>query len=103
MSIDSGLAPVVICCNRLSRSYRQGSHKVDVLRDLHCEIRQGELVAIVGSSGSGKSTLLNLMGGLDDPDGGDVSINGRAVKPMNESQRAQWRNKHLGFVYQFHH
>ncbi|MCK9503571.1 MAG: lipoprotein-releasing ABC transporter ATP-binding protein LolD [Porticoccaceae bacterium] len=103
MSIDSPATPVVISCNRLGRSYRQGSHQVQVLADLQCEIRQGELVAIVGSSGSGKSTLLNLMGGLDDPDAGDVSINGRAVRPMNESQRAQWRNKHLGFVYQFHH
>lgn len=93
----------VVSCRRISRSYRQGSHTVQVLRNLDCVIHSGELVAIVGSSGSGKSTLLNLMGGLDDPDQGEVEISGKPVRPMTESQRASWRNRHLGFVYQFHH
>lgn len=93
----------VIDCQDVSRSYLQGDQKVDVLTNLTCAIGQGDLVAIVGSSGSGKSTLLNLMGGLDDPDSGDVYIGGKRVKPMSESQRAQWRNTQVGFVYQFHH
>lgn len=101
MSIDR--SEVVIGCDHISRGYHQGSQTVQVLADLDCTIHRGELVAIVGSSGSGKSTLLNLMGGLDDPDAGTVTIVGKAIKPLTESQRAQWRNLHLGFVYQFHH
>ena len=93
----------VISCVSVSKSYQQGSQTVEVLRDLSCQIEAGELVAIIGSSGSGKSTLLNLMGGLDDPDSGDIYIQGQAVRPMSESARARWRNRHLGFVYQFHH
>jgi lipoprotein-releasing system ATP-binding protein len=101
MSTDSGAA--VIQCDNISRFYQQGPQQLLVLDDLNCEVREGELVAIVGSSGSGKSTLLNIMGGLDDPSTGEISISGRHIRPMNESQRAQWRNGHLGFVYQFHH
>ncbi|MAT49642.1 MAG: lipoprotein-releasing system ATP-binding protein LolD [Porticoccaceae bacterium] len=100
MSTEPG---AVISCVSVSKAYQQGSQTVEVLRDLSCQIEAGELVAIIGSSGSGKSTLLNLMGGLDDPDGGDIYIQGQAVRPMSESARARWRNRHLGFVYQFHH
>jgi len=103
MSIEASSANAVIRCDRISRRYRQGSSVVQVLDNLSCEIHGADLVAIVGASGSGKSTLLNLMGGLDDPDSGSVEIAGKAVASMNESQRASWRNKHLGFVYQFHH
>lgn len=95
-------APVLLCRN-VSKAYRQGSQTVRVLEDLDCKIGAGELVAIVGSSGSGKSTLLNLMGGLDDPDQGEVHVSGELLRPMGESRRARWRNRHLGFVYQFHH
>ena len=93
----------VIQCRQVEKSYRQGDELVRVLSSLECTILKGELVAIVGSSGSGKSTLLNLMGGLDDPDTGDVLVSGQLVKPLGESERARWRNRHLGFVYQFHH
>jgi len=93
----------VLLCRDVAKAYRQGNQTVRVLENLDCEIRSGELVAIVGSSGSGKSTLLNLMGGLDDPDRGEVRVGGEPLKPMGESQRARWRNRHLGFVYQFHH
>jgi len=87
----------------VDKSYRQGSQLVKVLGDVNCAIAAGELVAIVGSSGSGKSTLLNLMGGLDDPDRGEIHVNGQLLQPLSESRRARWRNAHLGFVYQFHH
>lgn len=103
MNTEVDLQPVVLECTHLSRAFRQGSQLVQVLEGLNCNIRQGELVAIVGTSGSGKSTLLNLMGGLDDPDAGEVRICGKTVRPMTESERARWRNAHLGFVYQFHH
>jgi len=93
----------VLSCRNVSKAYRQGSQVVTVLSGLGCEIGAGELVAIVGSSGSGKSTLLNLMGGLDDPDSGEIHVQGQLMKPLSESRRARWRNAHLGFVYQFHH
>ena len=93
----------VMVCRGVSKSYRQGDQRVQVLDNLNCGIRRGELVAIAGASGSGKSTLLNLMGGLDDPDAGEILISGKAVGPMNESRRAEWRNANVGFVYQFHH
>jgi lipoprotein-releasing system ATP-binding protein len=63
----------------------------------------GETVAIVGSSGAGKTTLLNLLGGLDKPSTGDISICGEQIHRMSEARRARFRNQHLGFVYQFHH
>lgn len=94
---------LVLRCQGVDKSYRQGSQVVKVLEDVNCAIAAGELVAIVGSSGSGKSTLLNLMGGLDDPDRGDIHVSGQLLKPLSESRRARWRNAHLGFVYQFHH
>lgn len=93
----------VICCEGIAKSYPQDSHDLVVLQDLDLEVIKGERLAIVGSSGSGKTTLLNIIGGLDDPTGGRVSIMEQAIQPMNESERARWRNRHLGFVYQFHH
>jgi lipoprotein-releasing system ATP-binding protein len=103
MIIEETAIKPVIQCRSVNKSYHQGDERVRVLGDLQCTIAAGELVAIVGSSGSGKSTLLNLMGGLDDPDNGEVLVGGKPVKPLSESERARWRNKHLGFVYQFHH
>ncbi len=101
--MNTDTRPPVLLCRGVAKAYRQGTQTVRVLEDLDCTIAAGELVAIVGSSGSGKSTLLNLMGGLDDPDSGEVQVGGEPLGPMGESQRARWRNRHLGFVYQFHH
>lgn len=100
MTTDS---TAVMHCGNLSRHYRQGAERIDVLKGLSLEVHSGERIAIIGTSGSGKTTLLNLLGGLDDPDEGFVNVMGAALKPMNESKRARWRNQHLGFVYQFHH
>ncbi|WP_461518936.1 lipoprotein-releasing ABC transporter ATP-binding protein LolD [Porticoccus sp.] len=94
---------LVVKCHNLSRHYRQGAAIVNVLIDLALEVYPGERVAIIGTSGSGKTTLLNLLGGLDDPDRGSVLVMGQDMAPLSESQRARWRNQHLGFVYQFHH
>ena len=76
---------------------------VDVLHDVNFEINIGERVAIVGASGSGKSTLLHLLGGLDKPTSGQVIINGENISALSESKKSRFRNKNLGFVYQFHH
>lgn len=93
----------VIACQGISKSYRQGDQQLKILRDVDFSVGKAERISIVGASGSGKTTLLNMLGGLDDPSSGTVAICGRDIGPMNESERARWRNRHLGFVYQFHH
>ncbi len=87
----------------ISKTYRQGSFEVPVLRDINLEINKGEQVAIVGASGSGKSTLLHLLGGLDSPTGGHVLLDGSNLAELNEVERGVLRNQKVGFVYQFHH
>ncbi len=108
MTIDvpgSGRDPAIpaLVCRGLHKSYQQGPEVVEVLRGVELSIAAGEKVAIIGASGSGKSTLLNMLGGLDDPTRGQVLVGGRDLGPLSESARARWRNRQLGFVYQFHH
>jgi lipoprotein-releasing system ATP-binding protein len=95
-------APVLIC-QQVSKSYRQGALAVEVLRNVNFHINSHERVAIVGASGSGKSTLLNILGGLDVPDSGDVSVAGERLSHLSADERGHLRNRSLGFVYQFHH
>ena len=76
---------------------------VAVLNGIDLEVNEGEQIAIVGTSGSGKSTLLHLLGGLDAPSAGEVSVLGQSLALMNETMRGELRNHALGFVYQFHH
>ena len=95
----------ILTATNLQRDYQQGD-STDVLRvikGIDLEIMQGEKLAIVGVSGSGKSTLLNLIGGLDDATQGSVTLNGKQWSDLDPTQRAAWRNQHIGFVYQFHH
>jgi lipoprotein-releasing system ATP-binding protein len=94
---------VVLSCEHLEKTYTQGPQVVQVLRDVNLKILRGDQIAIVGSSGSGKTTLLNLLGGLDLPTGGSVHVAGKDLALVNETERGLLRNKHLGFVYQFHH
>ena len=93
---------VVLSCAALKKTY-QGPQPVHVLHGVDLEIRAREHVAIMGRSGSGKSTLLHLLGGLDAPSGGSVSVQGRRFDGMSEAERGEVRNRTLGFVYQFHH
>lgn len=95
--------PPVLRADNLAKSYTQGPQHVEVLKAVNFSVARGERVAIIGASGSGKSTLLNLLGGLDLPDAGAVSILGQSLANMNERQRGQLRNASVGFVYQFHH
>ena len=95
-------APVV-SCRGLSKTYTSGPAHVPVLNGVDLAVGEGERIAIVGASGSGKSTLLHLLGGLDDPTAGEVSVEGVALNTLSEAQRGQVRNRALGFIYQFHH
>lgn len=93
----------VLSCYNLGKTYAQGPQEVVVLEDVNLQVGSGEQIAVVGSSGSGKTTLLNLLGGLDLPSKGRVEVAGKDLAQVSESERGMLRNKHLGFVYQFHH
>ncbi len=93
----------VLSCRDLGKTFTQGKYAVKVLEDIAFDIGKGERVAIVGASGSGKSTLLHLLGGLDTPTTGSVSLLGRDFASLDEKTRGNLRNSSLGFVYQFHH
>jgi lipoprotein-releasing system ATP-binding protein len=101
---DSG--KVVLACQGLQKVYRQGSGEgtaVPVLTGVDLEIVAGERVAVIGASGSGKSTLLHLLGGLDAASAGKIQLMGRDLSEISDAERGVMRNRHLGFVYQFHH
>lgn len=95
--------PTVVSCEKLEKTYSQGPQLVQVLKGVDLQVVRGEQIAIVGSSGSGKTTLLNLLGGLDLPSAGRVTIADKDLALVDETERGLLRNKHLGFVYQFHH
>lgn len=93
----------ILRSNDLSKSYNDGTTKVDVLQNISLSISKAERIAIIGPSGSGKSTLLHLLGGLDKPSQGSVFLDNTNWQSINEKARCQLRNKKLGFIYQFHH
>lgn len=103
MNNEQAAGTAVLTCKEVSKNYHQGPLQVSVLNGINLQIRKGERVAIVGASGSGKSTLLNILGGLDIPCAGEVSVAGEVLSRMSADQRGRLRNRSLGFVYQFHH
>ena len=97
------MSEMVLACSALTKTYGMGNVSVPVLRGIDFDVRRGESVAIVGASGSGKSTLLHLLGGLEAPTSGTVLLCGRDFATLAPAAQGEWRNRHLGFVYQFHH
>lgn len=93
----------ILSCRSLSKTYVDGSLRVDVLKNLDLDVMAGECIAIIGASGSGKTTLLQLLGGLDVPSSGSIKIVGQNMSQMTERQKSLFRNKKIGFIYQFHH
>jgi lipoprotein-releasing system ATP-binding protein len=95
--------PAVLQCESVSKAFHEGGLAVDVLQGVDLQVRAGEQIAILGRSGSGKSTLMHLLGGLEDPDTGDVRVDGQSLAGLGPAARGRLRNRSLGFVYQFHH
>lgn len=93
----------VIMCKQLRRDYHDGASTITVLRGIDFTVNPGERIGIVGHSGSGKSTFLQLLGGLDTPTAGEVTVMGQSLSGLSEAEKSTLRNKSLGFVYQFHH
>jgi putative ABC transport system ATP-binding protein len=92
----------IVSMKGVAKAYRRGKQRVDVLRGIDLEVAQGEFLALMGPSGSGKTTLLNLIGGLDRPDRGEISVAGERLDTLSPSKLTKWRARHVGFIFQFY-
>ena len=92
----------VVSLQNVVKSYTRGRQRVEVLHSLNLEVQSGEFLGLMGPSGSGKTTLLNLIGGLDKPDEGQITVAGERLDKLTGSQMAAWRARHVGFVFQFY-
>ena len=88
--------------NGVHKNFTRGSERIDVLKGVSLEIPQGDFLALMGPSGSGKTTLLNLLGGLDQPSGGTIELNGTNIGGLSGGQLSRWRSHHIGFVFQLY-
>ena len=97
------MSNTILACEAVCKNYYDGQLNVQVLDNLTLQVDKGRSIGIVGASGSGKSTLLHILGGLDKPTSGRVSLMGQDLSELSQKQLSGLRNRHLGFVYQFHH
>jgi len=97
------MSNTILACEAVCKNYYDGQLNVQVLDNLTLQVDKGQSIGIVGASGSGKSTLLHILGGLDKPTSGRVSLMGQDLSELSQKQLSRLRNQHLGFVYQFHH
>jgi putative ABC transport system ATP-binding protein len=95
-------SPSLIRVRGLNKTYRRGGENIQVLQGLNLDADQGDFVAFMGPSGSGKTTLLNLLGGLDVPSAGSITVAGDEVTSMSASKLTQWRARHVGFIFQMY-
>ncbi len=94
---------ILLSATNISKTYREGNHETEVLKNVNLNIYSEEVTAIVGKSGSGKSTLLHILGTLDTPTTGIIHFENKSLSYSSEDDKARFRNQKLGFVYQFHH
>src|SRR5206468_2884913 len=92
----------IVTVRDVHKFFRRGSEQINVLFGLNLEVPEGEFLALMGPSGSGKTTLLNLIAGLDKPSDGEILVGREQISAMSEAQLAQWRTRHVGFVFQFY-
>ncbi len=97
------MSDVVLSCEKLTKIFSDVGRELKILDEIDLSVARGEVLAIIGQSGSGKSTLMHLLGGLDEPSGGTVSLAGEPFSRLGAQRRGALRNVHLGFIYQFHH
>ena len=98
----SGNSQSLICVRGLNKTYSRGGEKIQVLQGLNLDVDKGDFVAFMGPSGSGKTTLLNLLGGLDVPSAGSITVDGDEITHMSGSKLTQWRARHVGFIFQMY-
>ena len=99
---NSGSSSALIQVRGLNKTYRRGGENIQVLQGLNLDVDKGDFVAFMGPSGSGKTTLLNLLGGLDVPTSGHISVDGDEITNMSSSKLTQWRARHVGFIFQMY-
>jgi len=87
----------------VTKTFRRGSERVEVLKNLDLDVPRGDFLALMGPSGSGKTTLLNILGGIDSPTSGEVLVEGKPLQRLHEGALTRWRARHVGFIFQFYH
>ena len=97
------MGKIILESKKLVKAYSNGANKLDVINNLNLKVQSAEIITIVGQSGCGKTTLLNLIGGLDRPDSGELMVLGQNILEINNNDAADFRNKNLGLIFQFHH
>ena len=102
VKVDASSRSSLIQVRDLDKTYHRGGEEIDVLQGLNLDVNQGEFVAFMGPSGSGKTTLLNLLGGLDVPTRGSITVSGDEITHMSAGKLTEWRSRHVGFIFQIY-